>query len=188
ADVEHELRYLDEPLTLLDLARSPADLAALQAEWAELGFVKPPKAQRAAQRAGQARRGGNVGRNRPADGRATGRYARIEVGGFEVLVGRSGRGNDALLGPESHPDDVWLHARGVPGAHVLVRSRGQPVPEPVLRRAAALAAAHSQARGAGSVAVDFTARKHVQRVKGSRPGLVTYRGERTLHVAPETLS
>src|SRR5207302_8313197 len=169
-EVEHDLRYLDEALTLLDLSRSPADLAALQAEWAEQGFVKPPKALRQAKQVGrgaQTRRGGRTPDRRAPAGSPAGRYVRLEVGGFEVLLGRSGRGNDALLGPDSHPDDVWLHARGMPGAHVLVRSRGRVVPEPVLRRAASLAAAHSQARTAGSVAVDYTARKHVQRIRGT---------------------
>jgi predicted ribosome quality control (RQC) complex YloA/Tae2 family protein len=188
AAVEHDLRYLDEALILLELARSPSELAALQAEWAELGFAKPPKGARIRHQHGKQRAGGTGrSRGRPQPSRPAGQYAQLEVGGFPVLLGRSGRGNDALLGPESHPDDLWLHARGVAGAHVLVRSRGRPVPEPVLRRAAALAAAHSQARSAGSVAVDYTARKHVQRIRGAPPGLVTYRGERTIYVAPETL-
>jgi predicted ribosome quality control (RQC) complex YloA/Tae2 family protein len=128
---------------------------------------------------------------RPASGRGGGTGAagfdRTTVDGFDVLVGRSGRGNDALLSRGARPDDVWLHARGIPGAYVVVRAAGRPVPEHVLRRAAALAAAHSQARTAPTVGVDYTLCKYVDRVKGGPPGLANYRGERTLHVAPEPL-
>ena len=102
-------------------------------------------------------------------------------------MGRSGKGNDALISREGHPLDLWLHARGVPGGHVLLRSAGRPVPDEVLRRAAALAAGQSQARSAPSVAVDYTQRRNVARIKGAPPGLVTYRGERTLHVPPTAL-
>jgi predicted ribosome quality control (RQC) complex YloA/Tae2 family protein len=181
-EAEQQLRYLDEALTHLELARSPRALDELAAEWAELGYVRPAKAS-----GGRAGRGGQAPRARSAGAASLGGrgYDRLLVDGFEVLVGRSGRGNDALLGPVSQPDDLWLHARGVPGAHVLLRTGGRSVPEPVLRRAASLAAAHSQARTAGSVAVDYTKRRFVERIKGAPPGLVTYRHERTLHVPPD---
>jgi predicted ribosome quality control (RQC) complex YloA/Tae2 family protein len=190
AAAEHELSYLDEALTHLDLAGTPDELAALRAEWAEGGYLGPqlrPKAPRPAGRGrgrGGAARGGARGRD---GGRPQAAFRRVLVDGFEVLVGRSGRGNDALLTREAHPLDVWLHARGIPGGHVLVRAAGRAVPETVLRRAAALAAGQSQARTAPSVAVDYTLRRYVDRIKGGPPGLVTYRGERTLHVPPAGL-
>ncbi len=51
-------------------------------------------------------------------------------------------------------------------------------------QAAGLAAYYSQAREATRVAVDYTQRRHVRRVKGARPGLVTYDHEQTIHVTP----
>jgi predicted ribosome quality control (RQC) complex YloA/Tae2 family protein len=198
AATDNELRYLDEALTHLDLAASPADLAALRSEWATLGYVaragrsrdsRAAGAQRSPRTGGGKGAAGKSGRRGPGgvgrpDG-ATG-VSRLTLDGFEVLVGRSGAGNDALLTREAHPDDVWLHARGIPGAHVLIRTRGREVPDAVLRRAAAMAAARSQARQAPSVGVDYTRRRYVERIKGAPPGLVTYRGEKTIHVAPAT--
>ncbi|HEX2033060.1 MAG TPA: NFACT RNA binding domain-containing protein [Chloroflexota bacterium] len=190
---ERELAYLDEASIHLELAATPDELAALQAEWAELGYVRRPgahprpggKGQGSTKGTGGGKgaRGAKGARGKAGD-RAGPGYRRVIVDGFEVLVGRSGKGNDALLSREGHPADVWLHARGVPGAHVIVRSAGRAVPEGVLRRAASLAAAQSAARTAGSVAVDYTLRKYVDRIKGAPPGLVTYRGERTIHVPP----
>jgi predicted ribosome quality control (RQC) complex YloA/Tae2 family protein len=174
AGVEHEARYLDEALTHLDLARTPQELNDLRSEWIELGYVR-------------AKRPGAKGKGRDARAKraAPTGFRRVSVDGFDVLVGRSGKGNDVLLSREAHPADVWLHARGVPGAHVVVRAGGRDVPEQVLRRAAKLAAAHSQARTAPTVGVDYTLCKYVDRIKGAPPGLVNYRGERTIYVQPE---
>jgi len=177
---ENELRYLDEALTLLDLALTPAELNELRAEWAELGYLGPAKGGKRPKDRGTR----HPGRRKPA---APAGIRRVGIDGFDVLVGRSGRGNDVLLAKEARPNDLWLHARGVPGAHVVVRSGGRDVPEPVLRRAAALAAGQSQARTAPTVGVDYTLCKYVDRVRGGPPGLANYRGERTLHVPPETL-
>ncbi|MBI3974735.1 MAG: NFACT family protein [Chloroflexi bacterium] len=182
--VEQERRYLDEALTHLDLATNPGELSDLRAEWAELGYVRAGRPGRPGKAKGATgAKGKGTGKGRIGQTMAAG-CKRVVLDGFEVLVGRSGKGNDALLGREAHPADLWLHARGVPGAHVLVRSRGRDVPEPVLQRVAALAAAHSQARSAPTVAVDYTQRRYVDRIKGAPPGLVNYRGERTIYVAP----
>ena len=121
-------------------------------------------------------------RRRPDD-QAHG-FDRHVIGGIAVLVGQSRRGNDRVTFREARPHDLWLHARGVPGAHVVIRASAPSVPERVLQAAAALAAAASAARHAATVAVDYTQRRYVRRIKGAPPGLVTYRQERTLHVTP----
>src|SRR5262249_28340196 len=103
--------------------------------------------------------------------------------GFTLLVGKNSRQNELVTFSEAAANDLWLHARGVPGAHVIVKAGGRPVPEMTLREAAALAAYYSQARAAGSVPVDYTQQRYVRHLKGGGPGMVTYERERTLHVA-----
>ncbi|WP_457633444.1 Rqc2 family fibronectin-binding protein, partial [Oceanithermus desulfurans] len=99
---------------------------------------------------------------------------RLEApGGFEVWVGRNRRENDWLT-RSAHSGDVWMHAQGVPGSHVIVRARGKPVPLETLLFAARLAAYHSRARGEKNVPVDYTLKKHVWRPKGAAPGEVLY--------------
>jgi len=104
--------------------------------------------------------------------------------GFTIWVGRNSRQNDLVTFGKGAPDDLWLHARGVPGAHVIIRSEGRPVPDPVIRRAAELAAYFSAARAEGRVLVDVTARRYVRKIKGGRPGMVTYRNEQPIEVTP----
>jgi len=104
--------------------------------------------------------------------------------GFAVLVGRNSRQNEELTFKIASPDDIWLHVRGRPGAHVVIRSGGREVPDATLRYAAQLAAWHSTARDEGSVQVGWTLRKHVRRMMGGRPGMVRYTREQSLLVEP----
>jgi predicted ribosome quality control (RQC) complex YloA/Tae2 family protein len=108
--------------------------------------------------------------------------------GFEVVVGRHARENDEVTFRVARSLDVWLHAQGVHGAHVVVRSGGREVPADTLRFAAELAAGHAQVAGEGTALVDHTLRKHVWKVKGMPPGAVHYAHQRTLAVVPRRLS
>jgi predicted ribosome quality control (RQC) complex YloA/Tae2 family protein len=105
-------------------------------------------------------------------------------GGRLVLVGRTNRQNDALTFKTAAPEDLWFHARGVPGAHVILKTEGKALPEEAVKEAAALAAFFSQARDEASVPVDYTPRKYVRKMQGAKPGLVTYTHEQTLRVSP----
>ncbi len=104
------------------------------------------------------------------------------IDGFRILVGRSAQENDALL-RRAHRDDLWLHARDVPGAHVLIRTEGKPVPEEVLRKAGELAAWFSRARGEPKVLVSYTEVRYVKKPRGAPPGAVTLLRENVMVVS-----
>jgi predicted ribosome quality control (RQC) complex YloA/Tae2 family protein len=104
--------------------------------------------------------------------------------GLVIWVGRNARQNEEVTFSKGKPDDLWLHARGVPGAHVIIKSGGRAVPTGVLQRAAALAAYYSKARGEGRALVDVTERRHVRKAKGGKPGMVTYRNESPVEAVP----
>jgi predicted ribosome quality control (RQC) complex YloA/Tae2 family protein len=106
--------------------------------------------------------------------------------GFEILWGKSATGNDYLTVHASGPDDIWLHARGCASAHVVIRTNGAPerVPKTTIEEAARIAAQTSEAKHSSLVAVDYTLRKHVRRFRKSKPGLVHYERETTLHITP----
>jgi predicted ribosome quality control (RQC) complex YloA/Tae2 family protein len=104
------------------------------------------------------------------------------AGGAPILVGRGARENDELTLRVARGNDVWLHARGVQGAHVLLPGAGDSPDAAALGDAALLAAHFSSARGADAAEVAWTRRKHVRKAKGSPPGAVTYSQEKTLRV------
>ena len=104
-------------------------------------------------------------------------------GGWRCFVGRSARENDSVTFGLGRRGDIWLHARGLAGAHVLVKREGRgdnPSPR-TLMQAASIAANHSRGSGSSIVPVDWTEVQHVRRMKGGGPGQVNYTGEKTLY-------
>jgi predicted ribosome quality control (RQC) complex YloA/Tae2 family protein len=162
--------------------RALADADALQ-EWAgrvERGAADAGEPPGALATAGSTRKGEPAGPRLPYRAYTT-------SGGLEVRVGRSGRANDELTLRHASPTDVWLHARDVAGAHVVLRWQDAAAnpPQRDLIEAAVLAALHSRARTSGVVAVDWTRRKYVRKPRKAGPGLVIVERAKTIFVEPD---
>ena len=97
-----------------------------------------------------------------------------ERDGFEILVGKGARDNDELTFRVAQPRDLWLHASGYAGSHVIVRApEGADVPREVVECAAQLAAYHSKARDArGKIDVHLCRAADVRKPRGVKPGTV----------------
>ena len=110
--------------------------------------------------------------------------------GWEILYGENSTSNDYLTQKVARPNDVWLHARQITGAHVVIRMAGRkpPTPRPVLLQAAKIAAMNCDAKHSSLVPVDHTLRKFVHKPRGSAPGFVIYRNEKTIDVNPKEQS
>ncbi len=114
-------------------------------------------------------------------------FRRFDLGnGYEVWVGRNARQNHELTFHVAQKYDLWMHARGVPGAHtVLHRPNRDAEPGPRrLRTAAAIAAHYSKVRGSDLVPVMVTERKYVTSPKGAAPGVVRVEREDVVMVEP----
>jgi predicted ribosome quality control (RQC) complex YloA/Tae2 family protein len=106
--------------------------------------------------------------------------------GLRIWVGKHARGNDALTFGVAQPHHIWMHARGVPGSHVVVAlEKKATLPQEVLLDAAHLALFHSRSKGEPRGEVAYTRVKNVRRVKGGAPGQVTYTQEKTFLVRIE---
>jgi predicted ribosome quality control (RQC) complex YloA/Tae2 family protein len=154
-----------------ELTRIEADLAALDTldDEALATIVAPARARRDRRRAPPGLR--------VADPR-----------GFEIVIGRTARENDLVTFKVARSEDVWLHAQGYHGAHVVVRAEGREVPFETVLFAAELAAGHSDAGQSDNVPVDYTSRKDVWRSKGMPAGAVHYARQRTVFVTPRRRS
>ncbi|HET7037264.1 MAG TPA: NFACT RNA binding domain-containing protein [Thermomicrobiaceae bacterium] len=165
-----ELAYLDELRTLAELADGLDEIEQLRGEWEEWAA---PHARQPARGTAQGKRPPRPKRPQPY---------RSERGDL-IYVGHNGRQNEIVTFELAAPDDTWLHARGMPGAHVVVHWSGAERPE-LLEQAASLAAWYSAGRAATSVEVDAAPRRYVRKLKGAGPGMVTYRHERTINARP----
>jgi predicted ribosome quality control (RQC) complex YloA/Tae2 family protein len=169
AHLERDADFLAQLAADLQRAASQPEIAALRALLDESGLTgtvqqaQPP-----------AKRGGS---GKPLRFRNS--------AGFEILVGRNARQNDQLTFETAHADDTWLHVRGQPGAHVVVRHAGRRPDRETLVAAAQLAAFHSTVRGETAAEVIYTVRRHVKRLADGRPGQVTVRHEQVLTVRAE---
>lgn len=129
------------------------------------------------------RAGGGKGSQEPRQGPFR-RF--ISSDGLAIYVGRNARENDELTFGLAKSDDLWLHARGTPGSHVVVRvEKGADPPLETIRDAATLALLYSDLKKSGKGDIIYTRRKWVKKAKGQAPGAVIVTQERSLHVSLE---
>ena len=101
-----------------------------------------------------------------------------------ILVGRNNLQNDELTFKMAKKDELWFHAKDIPGSHVVITGNLQPSDE-VKTDASELAAYFSKARLSNLVQVDMIEIKKLNKPTGGKPGFVTYTGQKTLRVTPD---
>lgn len=182
-----ELATIEQFLADLDLAENPAEVMLVKAEVQTAGYMRgKPVEKKARQRPGGKGKQGKGGKAIAPGGGVPLTVQSKE--GFTILIGKNSRQNEEVTFHQASGGDLWLHARGVPGAHVIVKAGGREIPHSTLKQAATLAAYYSQARGSTSVPVDYTLQRHVRHMKNGGPGMVIYERERTMYAEPSALN
>ncbi|MBO8128854.1 MAG: NFACT family protein [Peptococcaceae bacterium] len=164
--LSNDLAYLEGVETSLEMAESLTDITEIHEELASEGYLKQvsPNPKKRHQE-----------HPRPLYFQSS--------DGYDIFVGRNNRQNDYVTFRVAKGEDLWLHARDIPGAHVIIKSSGQ-VPQRTIEEAASLAAYYSRARNSDKVPVDYTLRKYVRKPRGAKPGFVIYSEEKNLLVKP----
>ncbi|WP_020401951.1 NFACT RNA binding domain-containing protein [Gracilimonas tropica] len=113
-------------------------------------------------------------------------FHNFKVQGYTVWIGKNAKSNDELV-QRAHKEDVWMHARGVPGSHLVIRmgNEKEMPPRAVLLEAASYAAYNSKAKGMKLAPVIITKKKYVRKPKGSAPGAVVVDKEEVEMVTPK---
>jgi len=166
-----ELDYLEGIKTALELAGDRSELAEIRQELTEQGYLKAAPAA--------ATRKIKKERHVPRP------LSFLSTDGFQLYAGKNNKQNDHLTLKMARDEDLWLHSKDIPGAHVIVRTEGREVPPATLYEAACLAAYFSRCRGSKTVPVDYTLKKHVHKPKGARPGMVIYERQKTVMAEPD---
>ncbi len=114
-------------------------------------------------------------------------FKKFEFMGYEIWIGKNAKNNDLLTQKYAHKDDLWLHAKDVSGSHVIVKNQpGKNFPEPVIEKAAGLAAYFSKMRTDSLCPVIFTPKKYVRKPKGLPEGAVVIDKEKVILIEPDS--
>ncbi|ATP37990.1 DUF814 domain-containing protein [Ligilactobacillus salivarius] len=160
-----EVAYLEEIQTQIELA-TPADLDDIKTELQQEGYIKKKQQK--------SKRSSRVKINKPE--------TFIASDGTEILVGKNNLQNEKLTLHTAKKTDIWLHAKNIPGSHVIIKSNNPS--DETLFEAAMLAAYFSKFRSSANVPIDYVQVKNIRKPNGSKPGFVIYEGQKTLTVTP----
>ena len=160
-----EVAYLEEIQTQIELA-TPADLDDIKTELQQEGYIKKKQQK--------SKRSSRVKINKPE--------SFIASDGTEILVGKNNLQNEKLTLHTAKKTDIWLHAKNIPGSHVIIKSNNPS--DETLFEAAMLAAYFSKFRSSTNVPIDYVQVKNIRKPNGSKLGFVIYEGQKTLTVTP----
>ena len=171
--IEHnrqEIRYLESIQAALDKTSSIEEIEEIVYELEEQGFAKSKSRTK----------------SRPAV--SSPRHF-MSTDGLNIWVGKNNRQNEILTLKISRKTDLWLHAQGYAGAHVILElppsvTSIDEVPVSSLEEAAIVAGYYSRGKDAEKVAIDYTFRSQVKKPRNSRPGMVIYENYWTINVNP----
>ena len=173
AAADAEVEYLEGVRGSLERAEDVQTLEQLRQELVMSGYVTSKDKPR--------------GKARPAKPALPAQYTLST--GHKALVGRNNMQNDQLTFGIANPWDLWLHVKGAPGSHVVIRlDRGESAPDQAIAEAAMLAASNSSLRSGSKAEVDYAEARKVKKIPGGLPGAVTYTGQRSVTVDPSARS
>ena len=163
---EKELDYVKSVIDLIERAETERDLRDIRNELVSTGYIKAHKVQKT-----------KIIESAPL------RF--LSTNGMRIFAGRNNVQNDKLTLKSASKSDIWLHARKIHGAHVVISCAGTTPDEKTLDEAASIAAYYSSAREALKVPVDYTFVKKVKKTSGGRPGMVIYTDYQTILAHPD---
>ena len=158
-----ELNYLEGALLDVGKCVGESELEEIRQELVRTGYLRK-NTNRRQQRA--------LPQSKP--------YHYLSSDGIAIDVGKNAVQNDRLT-TTARPNETWLHAKDMPGSHVIIRTEGE-VPPATLREAAILAAWYSKGQRSSSVPVDYTLRRYVKKPSGAVPGYVIYANQHTVYM------
>ncbi len=154
-DTKAEILHLESIVNSLDIAQKEEDLIQIREELIESGYIR--------------RKGGTK------KAKITSRpFHYTSPDGYDIYVGKNNYQNEELTFRFASGNDWWFHAKGIPGSHVVLKSKGEEPPVSAFEDAARLAAHYSKGRGLEKVEIDYTEKKNVKKPGGGKPGFVVY--------------
>ena len=162
-ETKEALDYMESVRLSLDLALTEDDLNAIKEELIQSGFLR--------------RHIEKGGKKKPQKVKLTNTPLHyLSSDGYHMYVGKNNMQNDELTFQFASNADWWFHAKGIPGSHVILKTKGneEEIPDRAYEEAAALAAYFSKGRDNDKVEIDYVEKKQVKKPAGGKPGFVVY--------------
>lgn len=164
-----ELAYLLSVQNALDIALSEADLKEIKQELVVAGYIR----QRS-----------NMGKTHRTEKSKPMHF--ISSDGFHIYVGKNNLQNEELSFKVASANDLWFHAKQIPGSHVIVKLNGaDDIPDHTYEEAARLAAYYSSGRDNPKVEIDYTRKQQLKKPAGAKPGFVIYHTNYSMISVPD---
>ena len=164
ARTREELSYLEGQMDNLSKCSGESELFEIRQELEREGYLKPNRSRRDMK---------SLPPSQP--------MKFVSTDGSVILVGKNNLQNDKLTF-SAQPGEVWLHAKDIPGSHVIIVGEGPT--QKTIEEAASLAAYYSKGREGGRVAVDYTLRRYVNMPFRDTATTEIYTHQKTLIAQP----
>ena len=162
-ETQNEIFYLESVLVSLDLVNDFYELDEIRSELIEHGYIKKPS-----------------GKKKMDTRKKTKPLHYLSSDGFDIYVGKNNLQNEYLTTKFAKKDDLWFHAKNIPGSHVILKSKNSEIPESTIYEAAYLAALFSKNNFETKVDVDYTKKVFVKKPKDTKYGFVNYDNFKTV--------
>lgn len=169
AETKAKIDHLESIQNSLDIALSSDDLVQIKDELTEYGFIKKHK-------------------NAKKEKIKSKPFHYLSSDGYDIYVGKNNYQNDELTFKFASGNDWWFHAKGMPGSHVIVKSKGEEMPDRVFEEAGMLAAYYSKGRESDKIEIDYLQKKNVKKPAKGAPGFVVYYTNFSLTIQPDISS
>lgn len=165
---EEEMDYLQSVITNIKNVENYNEIEEIRRELVDTGYIKFKKENKK-----------KIQTSKPMHF--------VSSDGLDIYIGKNNIQNDYLTLKFAEKQDIWLHAKNIPGSHVIIKHT-KILPERTLEEAAILAAYYSKSKDDSKVPVDYTEVKNVKKPSGAKPGMVIYYTNKTIYVTPEELN
>ena len=174
-----ELYHLQSIQNSMEMAETDDDLNQIRRELEEFGYVK---------RSSVVKNGGKPGsaksqKSAKSSSKSLPLHYRTPEG-YDIYVGRNNYQNDELSFKLSNGSDWWFHSKTIPGSHVILKNKGEEIPDKVFEYAASVAAYYCSDRSGGKVEIDYLERRNLKKPAGAKPGFVVYYTNFSMVAAP----
>ena len=163
--ISEEIEYLNSVLTNILNADNYIEIDEIKNELIETGYIRFRK--------------NNKNSKKPKTSKP---HHFVSSDGIDIYVGKNNLQNDYLSLKFANKNHLWLHAKDIPGSHVIVCSFD--VPDKTLEEAAIIAGFYSKGKDSSKLPIDYTKVKELKKPNGSKPGMVIYHTNKTLIINP----